>query len=95
MPPPQNFLSYDHDVHLYVLTLWDDILERLNKTSKKLSIKIDLYAVVSVHHSIIRYLRSMFDIYEERANNKLEHKTHKNMQKKINYRLKKRGRNLF
>jgi len=67
-------------------TLWGDILERFNKTSKQLqSVEIDLETVVCLYESLIRYvldLRSMFDIYEERAINKSGHKTYQEIRKR-------------
>ncbi|XP_008179576.1 uncharacterized protein LOC103308262 [Acyrthosiphon pisum] len=67
-------------------TLWGDILERFNKTSKQLqSVEIDLETVVCLYESLIRYvldLRSMFDIYEERAINKSGHKTYQEILKR-------------
>lgn len=49
------------------------------------SVEIDLETVVSLYESLIRYLlnlKSMFDIYEERAINKSEHKTHRKIHKR-------------
>jgi len=67
-------------------TLWGDILERFNKTSKQLqSVEIDLETVVFLYESLIRYvldLRSMFDIYEERAIHKSGHKTYQEIRKR-------------
>lgn len=67
-------------------TLWGDILERFNKTSKQLqSVEIDLETVICLYESLIRYvldLRSMFDIYEERAINKSGHKTYQEIRKR-------------
>lgn len=67
-------------------TLWGDILDRFNKTrNQSQSVETDLETVISSYKSLIQYvlnLRSMFEIYEERAINKLRHITSKNIQKK-------------
>ncbi|CAI6364123.1 unnamed protein product [Macrosiphum euphorbiae] len=67
-------------------TLWGDILQRFNKTSKQLqSVEFDLGTVVSVYEFLIRYvldLRSMFDTYEERAVNKSGHKIYRKIRKR-------------
>nr|XP_047135417.1 zinc finger MYM-type protein 1-like [Hydra vulgaris] len=74
------YLKLDSLETAVMATLWGDILEKFNKTSKQLqSVEIDLETVVSLYESLIRYvldLRSMFDIYEERAINKSGHKTY-------------------
>ncbi|XP_065642178.1 zinc finger MYM-type protein 1-like [Hydra vulgaris] len=80
------YLKSDSLETAIIATLWGDILERFNKTSKQLqSVEIDLETVVSLYESLIRYvldLRSMFDIYEERAINKSGHKTYRKIRKR-------------
>ncbi|XP_065678120.1 zinc finger MYM-type protein 1-like [Hydra vulgaris] len=80
------YLKLDSLETAIMATLWGDILERFNKTSKQLqSVEIDLETVVSLYESLIRYvldLRSMFDIYEERAINKSGHKTYRKIRKR-------------
>ncbi|XP_065645449.1 uncharacterized protein LOC136075929 [Hydra vulgaris] len=75
------YLKLDSLETAIMATLWGDILERFHKTSKQLqSVEIDLETVVSLYESLIRYvldLRSMFDIYEERAINKSGHNTYR------------------
>lgn len=73
------FLKLDSLETSIMVTLWDDILERFNITSKKLqSVEIDLKTIISLYESLIQcvlVLRSiLFDLYEKRAIKKSGHK---------------------
>lgn len=54
-----------------MVSVWSDVLERFNVTSKKLQeVKIDLKTVLSLYNSLIKYseeLRNNFDLYEKKG----------------------------
>nr|XP_047122894.1 zinc finger MYM-type protein 1-like [Hydra vulgaris] len=72
------YLKLDSLETAIMATLWGDILERFNKTSKQLqSVEIDLETVVSLYESLIRYVLDLrnsnaptfYDFKESRSNN--------------------------
>nr|XP_047132496.1 uncharacterized protein LOC124811214 [Hydra vulgaris] len=68
------YLKLDSLETAIMATLWGDILERFNKTSKQLqSVEIDLETVVSLYESLIRYvldLRKRRKLCYDEANKK-------------------------
>ncbi|XP_050065343.1 zinc finger MYM-type protein 1-like [Aphis gossypii] len=73
-----------------MVSVWGDVLERFNVTSKKLQeVKIDLKTVISLYNSLIKYteeLRNNFDLYEKKGFEKCGIKEYKD----ISSRKKKR-----
>ncbi|XP_022178978.1 uncharacterized protein LOC111039694 [Myzus persicae] len=73
-----------------MVSVWSDVLERFNVTSKKLQeVKIDLKTVLSLYNSLIKYseeLRNNFDLYEQKGFEKCGIKEYKD----ISSRKKKR-----
>lgn len=73
-----------------MVSVWSDVLERFNVTSKKLQeVKIDLKTVLSLNNSLIKYseeLRNNFDLYEKKGFEKCGIKENKD----ISSRKKKR-----
>jgi len=53
-----------------MVTLWSDVLERFNYTSKKLQeVSIDLRTVLKLYYSLIHYIndtRNNYDLYEKK-----------------------------
>ncbi|XP_065680610.1 zinc finger MYM-type protein 1-like [Hydra vulgaris] len=64
------YLKLDSLETAIMATLWGDILERFNKTSKQLqSVEIDLETVVSLYESLIRYVLDLRNEKREEETN--------------------------